>query len=94
MRTKDSYVNKIHEVEHTNLKIFYSGSLVIKPSVIKSYFVLGRIELYKEIFLNLLSSSFNWIFPSVIASTESRICVLGNSCSIYSVFILGFTFLV
>lgn len=50
MRTKDSYVNKIHEVEHTDLKIFYSGSLVIKPSVIKPCFVPGRIELYDEIF--------------------------------------------
>lgn len=84
MRTKDSYVNKIHEVEHTDLKIFYSGRLVIKPSVIKPSVikpcsVLGRTELYEEIFYNLLSSSFNWIFPSVIASTESRICVLGNS---------------
>lgn len=94
MRTKDSYVNKIHEVEHTDFKIFHSGSFIIKPSVIKSYFVLGRIELYKEIFLSLLSSSSNWTFTSVIASTESRICVLGNSCSVYSVFILGFTFLV
>lgn len=50
MRTKDSYVNKIHEVEHTDLKIFYSGSLVIKPSVIKPCSVLGRTELYEEIF--------------------------------------------